>query len=160
VSEAELRHEVETLKKRLDVEGKTRGTVIRVLTEAFVKEYGEGAVAVAAKAHAEMGRPLLERLMNKNALPRDARGAAQLLTMLHTMGGVEGEVIESTPQRAVRRERKCPFQDVWPADMCRRFSPAIMEVICQVVSPRLTTHHTSYLSAGDPTCDIVFEMKE
>lgn len=117
-------------------------------------------MAVAARSHAEMSRPLLERLVQKNALPRDARGAAQLVTMLHTMGGVEGEVIESTPQRAVRREHKCPFQDVWTAEMCRQFSPAIMEVICQVVGPGLTTYHTSYLSGGDPTCDIVFQMEK
>ena len=158
MSEAELRQEVEALRKRLEVEGRMRGTVIRVLTEAFVKEYGEAALAVAAKAHAEMSRPLLERLMQRHALPGDARGAAQLLTLLHTLGGVQGEVVESNPERSVRRERKCPFQDVWTPDMCHQFSPAIMEVICQVVDPGLTSHHTSYLSGGDPTCDIVFEM--
>ncbi|MBI2916691.1 MAG: hypothetical protein HYY01_01745 [Chloroflexi bacterium] len=160
MSEDDLRREIETLRKRLDSEARMRGTVIRALTEAFVRAYGPGALAVAARAHAEMSRPLLERLMAKNALPRDARGAVQLLTMLHTMGGVEGEVADSTPMRATRRERKCPFQDVWTADMCRQFSPAIMEVICRVVGPGLTTFHTSYLSAGDPTCDIVFEMQE
>jgi len=158
MSEAPLRQEVETLKKRLDTEARMRGAVIRTLTEAFIKAYGEGAMAVAARAHAEMSRPLLERLMQRNPVERDARGAAQLLTMMHTMGGVEGEVVESTPQRAVRRERRCPFQEVWSVEMCRQFSPAIMEVICQVVNPKLTSYHTSYLSGGDPTCDIVFEM--
>ena len=148
------------LKKSLNLANKRRGHVVASLTEAFVKTYGEGAWEVASKAQAYEVQRFVERHVKEKTVESNARGAVEILSLLHNAGGVIGEVVESTPERAVRQERNCPWEGVWTLEMCQRFDPRMMKTICTVLNPKLTLSRPKFLTGGDGCCEYIFEMKD
>ncbi|MCX7710980.1 MAG: hypothetical protein N2484_14170 [Clostridia bacterium] len=91
----------------------------------------------------------------------DAMAAVKLLTYFHTLTGVIGQIIEMTPERAVRIESYCPAYNKFSKEFCSEvMSYPVFCSICRVLNPRITHTHETYLSGGDDTCKLVFELEK
>jgi hypothetical protein len=89
----------------------------------------------------------------------DAIAAVKVLTYLHTLSGVIGQIIEMTPQRCVRLESRCPLSGVFSRHFCQCvLSYPTFTAIGTAIHPDLIHRHETYLSAGDEGCTLVFEQ--
>lgn len=96
-----------------------------------------------------------------NVEQADAEAAIKVLTYIHSLSGVKGEIIEMSPFRCVRIERSCPAARF----VSRRFCEQVMSyptftALGRAISPALIHSHPSFLSGGDKTCTLVFEMSD
>lgn len=92
---------------------------------------------------------------------RDATAAIKVLTYMHNLTHPLGDITEITPRRSVRVERHCPFASFLSPRLCRDIiSGPAFRGLCEAIHPDLIHIHTNYLSGGDDSCDLSFELKE
>lgn len=116
------------------------------------------------------GADVFQRYIPKHELPLvmkwlnlkgdDAITAIKALTYFHTLTGVTGEIVEMTPERAVRVETACPAAKYVDQDFCQNtMSCPAFTAVAQTINPDLIHRHDLYLSGGDDSCTMIFEMK-
>lgn len=91
---------------------------------------------------------------------RDAIAAARVLSYIHDCCGVQGEIIEAAPGRAIRIETFCPLKD----DLNREWSEKVISLpmislIAKCVNPNIVISHPKYLCGGDDRCEVIFELR-
>ena len=92
---------------------------------------------------------------------RDATAAIKALTYMHNLTHPLGDITEMSPHRSVRVERHCPFARLLSPSQCRDLiSGPAFKGLCEAINPELVHIHTNYLSGGDDTCDLAFELKQ
>ncbi len=104
----------------------------------------------------------LKRIIDKLGIgENDAIAAVKVLTYIHTLSGVRGEITEMTPRRSVRIEKHCPAAKYLTRKFCRdTLSFPTFCALSRAINPKLVHTHESFLSGGDDTCELVFELKE
>ena len=151
-------NELELQKKRFDMLAKTRAIDIARFIEALTQNYGEEGNEIGIRVFGEGVRENAEKAFRK--FEKKAKGAMDMLTTFHTAGGIKGEVIESTPTRAVRHETYCPFQGVWSGEICDKADALSFPAICASLNPKIVFSRPKCLNKGDDYCEIIFEIKE
>jgi len=153
--------EIEKLKMAKDILNAIRVNLWKEFYNTLEREYGrQKAIELSARAVVDAFRPLLETTMMNHEIENNAKGVAELVRMFHELEGLQGEIVESSKKRAVIRERICPSQNNLPGDWCKMVSPAVMDMVCELINPKLTSYHTSYLTAGDNYCEIIIELRD
>jgi hypothetical protein len=137
--------------------GRTLVLYIQALVERFGPEVYDLLGGVARQYAARRYRDIIKRL---NIREKNPIGAVKCLSYVHTVGCIEGEVVEASPMRAVRIERKCPMMNIYTYDMCSRIvSLPVLQGICDAIGGNVVASHPRYLSRGDDVCEMVFEVK-
>ena len=92
---------------------------------------------------------------------RDTTAAVKVLTYMHTLTGVIGEITEMTPKRSVRVESHCPSAKLFSQKFCEEtLSVPSFSEISKAINPNIVHTHETFLSGGDCSCKLVFELKE
>lgn len=131
-------------------------------TRALVKRFGPEVIDVLAETTRDLGAKAAHRLLDElNIKERDATTAVRLLSYFYGLVGNSGEVVEATPDRAVRRESICICSDIWDFEFCNKVTGGpFLEGLCSAINPKLTFSHPKWMSRpGDGCCEVVFEMK-
>jgi hypothetical protein len=90
----------------------------------------------------------------------DASTAIKVLTYLHTLTGVVGSVTEMSSERAVRVETHCPAARLLTREFCRDvISCPAFSAIGKAINADLVHTHETFLSGGDDTCTLIFEVR-
>jgi hypothetical protein len=136
-----------------------RVQLVRSTYEILSREYGkEKGLDLTSEIFIDTSRKLLEPLVG--TYEKNAKGATQMLRDAHQLQMCTGEIVESSPKRAVLREYKCACHGGWDLELCSRLSPDACDLICKMLNPKLKAYHTTYLNAGDDYCEIVFELED
>lgn len=92
---------------------------------------------------------------------RDATTAVKAATYMHNLTHPLGGITQMTPLRSERVERHCPYARLFSPEWCRDLiSGPAFRGLCEAIHPDLVHTHTNYLSAGDDSCNLTFEMKQ
>ncbi len=160
------------MEKRIEfiIEGEERAKIVRKreaarvyeYTKALVDKFGTEVLDILGETSKNLTMKGTQNLLKQlNIEERDAIAAVKVLSYLHAVTGTSGEVVEATPNRAVRIERHCPCSEFWDFEFCNRVtSVPAMEGICAAINPKLAFSHPKFITRGDDYCEIVFEMKE
>ena len=148
----------EDLKGLLRLSHMIRVNLVSDLTEAFVAKYGEEARDVVAQVFIDANCKMVDRLAPK--FEKNARGAADMLSAMLNNVGTIGEIVESRPERSVRRKWRCLFQNLWDFEMYKKVSPPMLDYLCKALNPKLVAHNPKYMTRGDECCEVIFELKE
>ncbi|MDY6910950.1 MAG: L-2-amino-thiazoline-4-carboxylic acid hydrolase [Chloroflexota bacterium] len=154
----DLQKEIKRLNRQVQILANVRAQDVAAIVKGFVAKYGDEALQIAADAHTNMVGDDAAK-MAKNFEP-NAKGIAELLSVMHTNVGITGEVIEATPKRSVRRETKCPFAGVWPAEYCEIIHGPSLEKTAKMVNPKIKVIRTKHLGNGDEYCEYAFELED
>jgi hypothetical protein len=100
----------------------------------------------------------------------DAAGAAKLSLVV---GGLilgpeyESKIVETTPEKAVRRTTKCPWTERFTEynidpeyRVCTIPCAKFVEEGFKAVNPNIAFQLTKSLAQGDPYCEFVYELKK
>lgn len=91
---------------------------------------------------------------------RDATAAVKAATYMHNLTHPLGEIVQMTPGRSERVERHCPYAGILSPARCRDLiSGPAFRGLCEALHPDLVHTHENYLSGGDDSCNLIFEMK-
>jgi hypothetical protein len=132
--------------------------IAMTLGEMLKERYGPEATKVISKWQRKMWTKITKILLaDLNIEERDASAAAKLTT--HIFRDM-GEVVEVSPERAVREERICLHSKAWPVEYCELLHIPAMEAIAKTINPKLEARVEKFLSKGDDCCRTVFELKE
>lgn len=128
------------LRRFIETEIKTPGDIAR----KYVRDYEAGKI-----------------LNTLGIKERDAAAAIKAVTYMHNLTHPLGEITEMAPGRSVRVESHCPFARFLSRERCRDIiSGPAFTGLCEAINPSLVHTHTTYLSAGDDACDLVFELRD
>ena len=128
------------------------------LGEMLKEKYGQDAVKIIERWQGKMWVKITKILLDELKIEeRDARAAAKLTTFIFRD---MGEVVESSPNRAVREERVCLHSKAWPVEYCLLLHIPAMKAIARTINPKLEARVEKFLSKGDDCCRTVFELKE
>ncbi len=104
-----------------------------------------------------------------NIKERDARTACSIITASDALIGVESEIIEFSPNRCVRKIKKCPIYSESRKigkkdDEILRLCKVIMQSLCtssaKAINPNLDYEYKKWLAKGDGYCEEVITMKK
>lgn len=91
---------------------------------------------------------------------RNAAAAVKAATYMHNLTHPLGEITQMTPQRSERVERHCPYARLLSPARCRDLiSGPAFRGLCEAIHPDLVHTHRNYLSGGDDSCNLIFEMR-
>ncbi|MDY6795449.1 MAG: hypothetical protein SWK76_09265 [Actinomycetota bacterium] len=66
-----------------------------------------------------------------------------------------------SPHRCVREERCSPGARFLSPGFCRdSVSGPAFQGLCKAINPDLVHSHTTCLSGGDDTCELIFELRD
>ncbi|MFC1964420.1 hypothetical protein ACFLWG_00215 [Chloroflexota bacterium] len=131
---------------------------IMTFAEVVTGKYGPGVLEVMKKSIKDFwivrGKLMLDELGIKE---RDAIGAIKILSFVHRN---MGDIVEATPERAVREERFCDYSNIWGPEWCDLVSGSGLTGMVYAVNPKLVVSHEKMLTRGDNCCRIVVELKD
>jgi len=118
--------------------------------EAAMKAYGP--------TMREIGRGWAQRFVEeKGHQGNDAMATASVIRMWEKMMGIEGKVIEASPERVTVRNTKCPMSKAMP-EACKSLDCAIWGHL-DVISPGYRLVSNQKMTMGDPYCEWTIEKK-
>jgi predicted hydrocarbon binding protein len=127
------------------------GTLVKTLgPEAAMKAYGP--------AMREIGKQKTAEMVQKMGSPgSDAIGLASLVDFWEEAMGIEGKVIEVSPEKVVKINTKCPMSKTMP-EVCVSMECAVLG-FSDVLNPEFHMRATHMMTKGDPHCEWVVERK-
>jgi hypothetical protein len=118
--------------------------------EATMKAYGP--------VKRQIGRDWPQRFVKEKGYKgHDAVATASVIRMWERMMGIEGQVLESSPERVVVKNTKCPLSKAMP-EACKSLDCAIWGHI-DVISPGYRLLSSKKMTQGDPYCEWIIEKK-
>ena len=137
------------------------GISLVLYVEALVEKYGPEIYDVLGNVSREFAYTRYSKIINQLGIKeQNAIAAVKLISYVHTIGGIKGEVIEASPEKSVRIERECPMKDIYTYEMCKNIvSLPALQGICKALGGNLVVSHPKYMPRGDDVCEFVFEMK-
>ncbi|MFC1593160.1 hypothetical protein ACFL4C_04020 [Candidatus Omnitrophota bacterium] len=131
---------------------------VMTLADFVTKEYGLEAIDVMMEGNRKMWVELSKQLIDKLEIKeKDCIGAMKILSFVHRD---MGEVVEASPNRAVRLELRCPMLPLFGADWCIRVSKSSLTGMANAVNPNIVLHQEEFACKGGSSCRVVYEMKE
>ena len=126
--------------------------VLKALIDRFGRE--EAHRIVHPYLHA-LGRSIGEGAL-KRGLVGDATGIATQAHFAESqLFGVEGEVVEVSPERVVKQVKSCPMEKC-SVDFCKSFE-CLLSGVCEAMNPEYRWYMTKIIPAGDSICEWVVE---
>ena len=137
------------------------GISLVLYVEALVEKYGPEIYDVLGNVSREFAYTRYSKIINQLGIKeQNAIAAVKLISYVHTIGGIKGEVIEASPEKSVRIERECPMKDIYTYEMCKNIiSLPALQGICKALGGNVVVSHPKYMARGDDVCEFVFEMK-
>jgi len=163
----ELNRELKTYETMYDREQRFKmvrersGISLVLYVEALVEKYGPEIYDVLGNVSREFAYTRYSKIINQLGIKeQNAIAAVKLISYVHTIGGIKGEVIEASPEKSVRIERECPMKDIYTYEMCKNIvSLPALQGICKALGGKVVVSHPKYMPRGDDVCEFVFEMK-
>jgi predicted hydrocarbon binding protein len=127
------------------------GTMLKDMgPEATMKAYGP--------TMREIGRNWANRFVKeRNFTGHDAIATASVIRMWEKMMGIEGKVVESSPNRVFVQNAKCPLAKAMP-EACKSLDCTIWGHL-DVISPGYRLVSTKKMTMGDSYCEWIIEKK-
>ena len=163
----ELKKELKRYENMYDCEERFKmvkersGISLVLYVKALVEKFGPQVYEVLGNVSREFAYSRYSKIINHLGIKeQNAIAAVKLISYVHTIGGIKGEVIEASPEKSVRIERECPMKNIYTYEMCKNIvSLPALEGICKAVGGNLVVSHPKYMPRGDDVCEFVFEMK-
>ncbi|MCG7845190.1 MAG: L-2-amino-thiazoline-4-carboxylic acid hydrolase [Methanomassiliicoccales archaeon] len=127
------------------------GTMMKTMgPEETMKAYGP--------TMRQIGRDWATRFVKEKGYKgNDAIATASVIRMWEKMMGIEGKVLEASPNRVVVKNTKCPLSGAMP-QACSSLECAIWGHL-DVISPGYRFVSKHHMTKGDPYCEWVIEKK-
>lgn len=136
---------------------------LKGIYEEVGKEFGEEkGLEIASKVFCNTIRETLTpEAIEAYGLPRNCIGAIKAWEYFHRLQGIEGELTECSPERAVLHEHYCPTVGLWPSKLCARLGADAGKVVSEILNPKMVQSHSKeFMTAGGPFCEVIFEINE
>jgi hypothetical protein len=132
------------------------------LCRYFVDQFGDDGLFLLSEILGEMIPKEAEEVRDILKIgENDAIAAARILSYAHTCGGVQGEITEATPEKAVRTEWFCPIKDEVKREYGEKaISLPMIAKLAKSINPNLEVSHPKYLCGGDDRCELVFTIRK
>ena len=133
-----------------------------MVVKAMVDEFGDAAWEVLKRMAEEFGRqraPILKEALEIDV--NDARSLGQIFDFEDSMNGIFGEWIESSPQRAVKREYKCVPARMYMdfPDYCAKLMTWVADATVRAMNPNAEVKpFEKLIPRGDDCCLVAVEV--
>ncbi len=118
--------------------------------EAAMKAYGP--------TMRQIGRDWANQFVREKGFKgHDAMATASVIRMWESMMGIEGKVLEASPDKVVVRNTSCPLAKAMP-QACQSLECAIWGHV-DVISPGYRFESRAAMTKGDPHCEWCIEKK-
>lgn len=147
--------------ERLKMVKERSGRSLVLYVKALVEKFGPEVYEVMGNVSREFAYARYSKIINQLGIKeQNAIAAVKLISYVHTIGGIKGEVIEASPEKSIRIERECPMKDIYTYEICKNIvSLPVLQGICKAVGGNLVASHPKYMPKGDGVCEFLFEMK-
>jgi len=135
----------------------------------IAQKFGDEAWDVAAEAMREFAlNRSRQTLKRANIDINDARTLGRFMDFEDNIFGIEGEYVEYTKKKAVRRQFHCPWADMIVANnavpLCTKMMTGYMEGVRDAMKEAgaklKDLGHIPMLTTGDPYCELVWELED
>ncbi|MFQ5827273.1 MAG: L-2-amino-thiazoline-4-carboxylic acid hydrolase [Dehalococcoidia bacterium] len=140
--------------------------IIASLAKAVSEAYGEEGLEVLRGAMERTFRPIMATLAKQVGArlgDGDVSDWAKLERFLCQVTGIEGDIVEVSPNKGMVKVSFCPaaaqYKRVFP-DLCPQVFIGLERAIAGAVNPRLRVRGEKYIPRGDEICEIHCELEE
>ena len=136
------------------------------LVKNMYKRFGVEGCQANNDQMMEMGKKYVPRgLKTFHIVGNDCRTVAAYFKLVDKIVfDTDFEILEDTPRRVVLRGSSgCPISSNPQEELCRDicdYGQGHEAVACQIINPNIKFYNPKLMSAGDDSCDLVFEMPE